>query len=155
MNVETFTVFYCADWPCCCNNLSSAVREQQLCGTCVHEYNITVISSIKILQMCLFFTALTPSILAHRFQSYLWAYPDMDNASPNPNDSRSSQFWKSRKHKMSFHKDNKWFYAIWHKDEKWEFLQHDIILNLGKSFLFMYQSVCLPKSIEVREAPTA
>lgn len=132
MNVETFTVFHCADWPCCYNNLSSAVRGQQLYGTCVHECNITVNNSIKIFQnVFIFHNSLTPSILAHRFQSNTWAYPDMDNASPNPNDNRSSQFWKSRKHKLSFHKDKKWFYAIWHKVEKWEFLKHDI-LNVGK-----------------------
>lgn len=99
--------------------------------------------------------SLTPSVLVHRFQSYLWAHPDMGTASQSPTQNRSSQFYKSRNHKMSFHHNDKCFYAIWHKGKKW-----DVTFNVttwsyrGQYFPFIYQPVGLPQSIEVRKAPT-
>lgn len=96
-DVRWFFLFFSADWPYY-KSLSSAVQEPQLYGTCDHQY----IQQRRLLwnrnSACVIFHgSLTPPVLVHRFQPYLWPYPDMGNCSPNPSDSRSAQFWKSNK----------------------------------------------------------
>lgn len=164
MDIETFTVCYWADWPRCCNTLSFAVREQQLCDTCVHECNITVIFSIKIRQMSLFLTAhlLNQFLLTDSSHIYdlilIWTMhlKTQMTAGLHNTEKVGDKKCHSKKIIALCKMTQRWqvrAFITWHDNKSRQMVlgEPQKALNLFHSF----RSQCLLKSVEVREAPMA